>query len=34
VRGAPPLLCRLTDVWVLVMGVALLVVYAVGKAVA
>jgi len=34
VRGAPPLLRRLTDVWVLGMGVALLVVYAVGKAVA
>ena len=34
VRGAPPLLCRLTDFWVLLMGAALLSVYAVGKAVA
>jgi hypothetical protein len=34
VRGAPPLLCRLTDFWVLLMGVAMLGVYLAGKAVA
>jgi hypothetical protein len=34
VRNAPPLLCRLTDIWVVLMGAALLGVYFVGKAVA
>lgn len=34
VRGAPRLLCRLTDLWVVLMGVAMLVVYGIGKAIA
>jgi hypothetical protein len=34
VRGAPRLLCRLTDLWVLVMGVAMIGVYLAGRAVA
>ena len=34
VRGAPQLLCRLTDFWVVLMGVAMLGVYLAGKAVA
>ena len=34
VRNAPRLLCRLTDLWVVLMAVALLGVYVVGKAVA
>lgn len=34
VRGAPRLLCRLTDLWVLVMGVAMLGVYLAGRAIA
>ena len=34
VRGAPQLLCRLTDFWVLLMGVATLGVYLAGRAVA
>lgn len=34
VRGAPQLLCRLTDFWVLLMGVAMLGVYLAGRAVA
>lgn len=34
VRGAPPLLCRLTDFWVVLMAVAMLGVYLAGKAVA
>jgi hypothetical protein len=34
VRGAPQLLCRLTDFWVVLMGVAMLGVYFAGKAVA
>lgn len=34
VRGAPPLLCRLTDFWVALMAVAMLGVYLAGKAVA
>ena len=34
VRGAPQLLCRLTDFWVVLMGVAMLGVYVAGKAIA
>lgn len=34
VRGAPPLLCRLIDLWVVVMGIAMLGVYLAGRAVA
>ena len=34
VRNAPPLLCRLTDLWVVLMAAALLGVYFGGKAVA
>ena len=34
VRGAPRLLCRLTDFWVVLMGVAMLGVYLAGRAVA
>ena len=34
VRGAPQLLCRLTDFWVVLMGVAMLGVYFAGRAVA
>jgi hypothetical protein len=34
VRGAPQLLCRLTDFWVVLMAVAILGVYLAGKAVA
>jgi hypothetical protein len=34
VRGAPQLLCRLTDFWVVLMGVAMLGVYLAGKAIA
>jgi hypothetical protein len=34
VRGAPQLLCRLTDFWVVLMGVAMLGVYLAGRAVA
>jgi hypothetical protein len=34
VRHAPPLLCRLTDLWVAVMAVALFGVYLAGRAVA
>jgi hypothetical protein len=34
VRGAPQLLCRLTDFWVVLMAVAMLGVYLAGRAVA
>ena len=34
VRGAPMFLCRLTDFWVVLMGVAMLGVYLAGKAIA
>lgn len=34
VRGAPQALCRLTDFWVVLMGVAMLGVYLAGRAVA
>lgn len=34
VRGAPPLLCRVTDLWVVLMAVSMLGVYLAGKAVA
>src|SRR3974390_2527907 len=34
VRNAPPLLCRLTDLWVVLMGVAMLGVYLAGRAIA
>lgn len=34
VRGAPHLLCRLTDFWVLLMGVAMVGVYLAGRAIA
>jgi len=34
VRGAPQTLCRLTDFWVVLMGVAMLGVYLAGRAVA
>lgn len=34
VRGAPQMLCRLTDFWVLLMGVAMLGVYLAGRAIA
>lgn len=34
VRHAPPLLCRLTDVWVVLIGVSLLGTYFVGSAIA
>ena len=34
VRGAPQVLCRLTDFWVVLMGVAMLGVYLAGRAVA
>jgi hypothetical protein len=34
VRGAPPLLCRITDFWVALIAVALLATYLAGKAVA
>lgn len=34
VRHAPRILCLLTDVWVVLMGAAMLVTYAVGRAVA
>ena len=34
VRHAPPLLCRLTDLWVFIMAVGLLSMYFVGKVVA
>jgi Prokaryotic Cytochrome C oxidase subunit IV len=34
VRNAPPLLCRLTDLWVVLMATAMLGVYFAGKAVA
>jgi hypothetical protein len=33
-RGAPQFLCRLTDFWVILMGVAMLGVYLAGRAVA
>ena len=34
VRGAPQALCRLTDFWVVLMGVAMLGVYLAGRAIA
>jgi uncharacterized membrane protein len=34
VRGAPQMLCRLTDFWVVLMGVAMLGVYLAGRAIA
>jgi Prokaryotic Cytochrome C oxidase subunit IV len=34
VRGAPPLLCRITDVWVVFIAVALIATYVAGRVVA
>jgi hypothetical protein len=34
VRGAPPFLCRITDLWVVLIGVAVIGTYLVGEAVA
>lgn len=34
VRGAPPLLCRITDLWVVLIAVALIATYVAGRAVA